>query len=264
MQNTAIQIMGILNVTPDSFYDGGLHNNINKAIDKAFEMIEQGATIIDIGGQSTKPNATKITDEEEWARIAPIIQALAKENIPLSIDTYYAYVVAQAYNYCQPIINDISGGSLDKALWPTVANLQLPYILMHIQGTPQTMQAAPIYTNVVNEIIDYFEEKIAALQALSIPIYALDVGFGFGKTIDHNYTLLKNLSAFKKFNIPLLAGLSRKSMIYKLLNTNADNALNGTTALHMAALINGATILRVHDVAEAKQTVTLFNTLHHA
>ncbi len=255
------QIMGIVNVTPDSFYDGGVTNSITKSIQQAIDMQAQGAAIIDIGGQSTRPNATLLSAQEELDRIALTIEGIMQYNPKsiISVDTFYSYVAEHTSFMGAKIVNDISSGDMDASMLTTIAALQIPYLAMHMQGTPATMQALPTYNNVTTDILNYFKNKLATFKQFGITQFAVDPGFGFGKTIKHNYELLKNLVAFKELEVPIMVGLSRKSMIYKPLNISATEALNGTTALHMIALANGANILRVHDVKEAKQAIDLWN-----
>jgi dihydropteroate synthase len=253
------KIMGILNITPDSFYDGGMHEGISRALDHAYEMIEQGVDILDIGGQSTRPTATFISAQEELDRVALIVEAIRNYNqkIIISIDTFYSQVADECVQLGADIINDISAGQFDKLMLPTVAQLQVPYIMMHVKGTVETMHFDPKYDDVVEDVFHFFEEKIKEVSFLGIKNIIIDPGFGFGKNIKHNYLLLQHLARFKELNYPILAGLSRKSMIYKTLNVNPDRALNGTTVLNTLALVNGANILRVHDVQEAKEVITL-------
>jgi len=255
--------MGILNVTPDSFYDGGRYDDSDAVLRQVEKMLHEGATIIDVGGMSSRPGARGVPVEEELNRVIPTVQAIRKRFTEafISIDTVWAKVAKEAIEAGADIVNDISGGSMDDALIPTVATLNVPYILMHIQGTPQTMQNEPHYEDVVTDVLDYFIKKTAELRQNGIKDIILDPGFGFGKTIEHNYTLLKKMSIFQITDLPLLAGVSRKSMIYKILDTTPDKALNGTTALNMIALQNGANILRVHDVREAVEVVKLYNYL---
>jgi dihydropteroate synthase len=256
-------IMGILNVTPDSFFDGGKFLNDETIIKKVNSMEYEGATIIDIGGYSTRPNADNVSEEEELQRVIPIIK-LVKHNFPtllISIDTFRSEVAKQAFAAGANIVNDISGGTMDENMFKTIAELKVPYILMHIKGTPQNMQKNPTYNNVVEEVKQYFSDKIKELNSLGFENIILDLGFGFGKTIKHNYQLLNNLEQFKSFNLPILTGISRKSMIYKILDTSADEALNGTSVLNTIALMKGSNILRVHDVKEAKEVTLLIKSL---
>lgn len=254
------QVMGILNVTPDSFHDGGRYTEIQDAVKQAEKMLIAGASIIDIGGQSTRPGAEDVGEQEELNRTIPIIQALVKQfsDIIISIDTYRATVAKAAINAGASIINDVSAGEDDVDMFNTVATLQVPYIIMHKQGNPQTMQQNPEYIDVVKEVVDYFITKTTQLKNLGVHDVIIDPGFGFGKTVEHNYSLLKHLGAFSIFDVPVLAGVSRKSMINKVLGTKPENALNGTTAVNTMALLNGAKILRVHDVKEAIQAIKLY------
>lgn len=254
-------VMGILNVTPDSFYDRHLLTGVDAIITHAGKMISEGADILDIGGQSTKPGSQRITIEEELARVLPVVILLQQKypGLVLSIDTYYAEVATAAVNAGADIVNDISGGDMDAAMLQTVAALQVPYICMHIRGTPETMQQKTNYDDVVKEVLDYFIEKIAACTAAGIKDVIIDPGFGFAKTIQHNFMLLKNLQAFQMLNKPILAGLSRKGTIYKTLGITVEEALNGTTVLNTLAFLNGAAIVRVHDVKEAKEIITLLD-----
>jgi dihydropteroate synthase len=260
------KVMGILNVTPDSFYDGGKNDGISKAVEKAIQMIEQGADIIDIGGQSTRPNAIQISATHELDRMATVLEAIRNYNqsIIISVDTFYSEVAKNVVALGADIINDISAGSMDNKMLATIGKLNVPYIAMHIQGTPANMQINPTYNNVTLDVFNYFQEIQFICKEHKIKKLIIDPGFGFGKTTKHNFELLKNLQTFTDLQIPILVGLSRKSMIYKPLAIEASDALNGTTALHMVALQNGANILRVHDVLEAKQTITLFNELQNA
>ena len=259
-------VMGILNVTPDSFYDRHLSKGVDAIITHAGKMISEGAEILDIGGQSTKPGSQRITIEEELARVLPVIILLQQKypGLVLSIDTYYAEVATAAINAGAHIVNDISGGDMDAVMLQTVAALQVPYICMHMRGTPETMQQNTNYDDVVKEVLDYFIEKIAACTAACIKDVIIDPGFGFAKTIQHNFTLLKNLQAFQMLNKPILAGLSRKGTIYKTLGITVEEALNGTTVLNTLAFLNGAAIVRVHDVKEAKEIVTLLDSYNKA
>ena len=250
-------IMAIVNITPDSFYDGGKYSTINDVLHDVEEKIEHGADIIDIGAASSRPNAKHIGEAEEWERLAQYLPQIRKKfpETFLSVDTFYACIAKKSAAEGADIINDISGGNLDPLMFETIAKLDLPYILMHMQGTPQTMQKDPTYVNVVKEVKEELFKKAEKLKALNFNKIILDPGFGFGKTTEHNYTLLKNLQKFSGF--PLLAGMSRKGMINKVIGTNPVTSLNGTTVLNTIALLNNASILRVHDVTEAKQAIEL-------
>jgi dihydropteroate synthase len=259
--DTTPLLMGILNSTPDSFFDGGLYTSEVKWLQKTADMIEAGADIIDVGAYSTRPGALNITEEEELERLIPVITSIRRhfpEQI-ISVDSFRASVVEKAVKEGANIINDISGGTIDNGMFPVVARLQVPYILMHIKGTPQTMQVAPSYENVVTEVNAYFEERIKLLHELDFFKIIIDPGFGFGKTLEHNFELFSNLDKFQSFNAPLLVGISRKSMIHKVLNISSKEALNGTTVLNTLALTKGASILRVHDVKEAKEVIDLYS-----
>jgi dihydropteroate synthase len=255
--------MGIINATPDSFYQGNINDD---CVGLAAKMLADGATILDVGGQSTQPNSTLLSAKEEMDRVLPVIKKIhtAFPKAIISVDTFYSEVAKAAVNAGASLVNDISAGNIDEQIFKTVAQLNVPYVCMHMQGTPAIMQQNPSYQNVTKEVIDFFIQKVATCKNAGIKDVIIDPGFGFGKTIEHNYTLLKNLSVFSMLDSPILAGVSRKSMIYKTLNTTAADALNGTTALHMIALLNGATILRVHDVKEAKETIDLFATYKKA
>lgn len=258
-------IMGILNLTPDSFFDGGKYQNIPQALHHAKKMLEEGADILDIGGMSSRPGARLITAEEECKRVLPLIEALQQE-LPeaiLSIDTIYATTARKAIEAGAAIINDISAGRIDPEMFSTVADLQVPYILMHMQGLPNNMQQQPAYADVVQEVFDFFVEKIGKLRQLGLHDIILDPGFGFGKTLEHNYALLRQLSAFRAFDLPILVGISRKSMINKVLHTKPAEALNGTTAAHILALEQGAHILRVHDVSPAREAIAIREAFHN-
>ena len=256
-------VMGILNVTPDSFFDGGKELSEENIVQKINAMEYDGAQIIDVGGYSTRPGAAKVSEEEEIKRVLPIVKLIRSnfKELEISVDTFRSNVAEKCVEVGATIINDISGGTLDDKMFNCIANLKVPYILMHIQGTPQTMQKKPSYTNVVTDVKHYFEEKINTLNQLGVNDIILDPGFGFGKTVKHNYELLNNLDAFKSFGLPVLAGISRKSMINKVIHTTPEEALNGTTVLNTIALTKGANILRVHDVKEAKECITLINNL---
>lgn len=258
------KVMGILNVTPDSFYDGGFYKDQNILIKQVEKMLHDGATFIDIGAYSSKPNANDVSLNEELNRILPIIDLLLKHfpDIIISIDTFRAEVAKQCIAKGAALVNDISAGLLDENMLQTVANLQVPYIMMHMRGTPQTMQQNTDYNSILKDILFYFSERITKARALGINDIIIDPGFGFAKTHEQNFELLKVLELFNITETPLLVGVSRKSMIYKTLNTTATEALNGTTALHMVALQKGAKILRVHDVKEAVECIKLFNELN--
>ena len=256
-------IMGIINATPDSFYKGNINDDMLLLAEK---MITDGATILDIGGQSTRPGSERIMAEEELKRAIPVIQLIHQyfPDIIISIDTYNSKVAIGAVEAGASIVNDISAGNMDNAMLHTVAALKVPYVCMHMQGTPALMQKEPQYTNVVTTVLDFFIVKIAQCQKAGIADIIVDPGFGFGKTIEHNFSLLKKMSAFGILDKPVLAGISRKNTIYKTLQTTADKALNGTTVLNTMALLNGATILRVHDVKEAKEAISLFTAYKKA
>lgn len=258
------KIMGILNLTPDSFYIGSRVNNSEAILSKATEMIEEGADFLDLGGYSSRPNAVDISVQEEIDRVLPAIEVIRKEypDIVLSIDTFRSKVAKEAILAGADMVNDISAGSLDEEMLELVASLKAPYIAMHMKGNPQTMQSLSQYSDILEEILYYFAEKVDLFRKLGIKDVIIDPGFGFAKTIEQNFFLLKNLKSFEVFGLPLLAGLSRKSMIYKTLQINAPEALNGTTALNMFALLQGANLLRVHDVKEAKETLKLFEQLY--
>lgn len=252
-------VMGIINTTPDSFYAGSRYTGVDAVLKQAELMLNDGADILDIGGQSTRPGSERITPEEELKRVIGGIETIHK-NFPeviISVDTYYSLVVEEAVAAGASIINDVSGGSMDQELIPVVASLQIPYILMHMKGTPQTMHQSPQYENVTKEVLDFFIQKVDELHKAGIHDVIIDPGFGFGKTIAHNFELLRHLSVFKMIECPILIGISRKSTIYKTLSITPAEALNGTTALNTIGLINGANILRVHDVKEAKEAIQL-------
>lgn len=261
------QVMGILNVTPDSFFDGGRYDDPAHALRQAEKMLREGAAILDVGGASSRPGAAEVSAVEEARRVVPLVEVLSAEfpEAILSVDTWRAPIARAAVEAGAGIVNDISAGRLDENLLPTVAELRVPYILMHMQGTPTTMQQDPSYQDVVTEVLDFFLEKIGRLRALGVRDIVLDPGFGFGKTVEHNYRLLNNLSTFSAVTgLPVLAGLSRKSMICKVLKVNPEHALNGTTALHMVALQQGARILRAHDVREAREVIRLWEMVESA
>lgn len=253
-------VMGIINATPDSFYEGHLPLNNEEILMLATKMIAEGATLLDIGGMSTKPGSTAISGQEEMDRVLPVIELLKKtfpETI-LSIDTYRSNVAKAAVEAGATIVNDISGANMDNEMLSAVAKLNVPYICMHMKGTPYNMQVSPVYENVVKEVLDFFIQKKEQCKKAGIKDIIFDPGFGFGKTAQHNFQLLKNLSLLCLPENPLLVGLSRKSTIYKTLNISAAEALNGTTVLNTIALLNGACILRVHDVKEAKEAILLY------
>ena len=256
-------VMGILNITPDSFYAGSRFPENNRIIDTVGPMIEDGATIIDIGGQSTRPGAEKIAADEEAERVVPVIETIRKTfpNLFISVDTYYAAVARHSVIAGADIVNDISAGLLDPGMPEAVAQLNVPIIAMHMKGTPQTMQGLAHYEHLIPEILEYFIERISHLEAAGIKDIILDPGFGFAKTIEQNFLLLAGLENLKILQKPVLAGLSRKSMIYKTLKTTPEASLNGTTALNTIALTKGANILRVHDVKEAAECIKLTSQL---
>jgi dihydropteroate synthase len=257
-------VMGIINATPDSFYGGSRFNGVDGIVAQAEKMLKDGADIIDIGGQSTRPGSELISAEEEIKRVVPAIKAIA-ERFPgsyISIDTFYSKVALAAVDAGARIVNDISAGSMDNKMIETIAALKVPYILMHMKGTPQIMQESATYENVTREVLDFFIFQTNELKNAGILDILIDPGFGFAKTIGHNFELLKNLSVFKMLDKPILIGVSRKSTIYKTLGINADEALNGTTVLNTIGLMNGASVLRVHDVKEAKEAVTLFSAMN--
>lgn len=254
-------IMGILNLTDDSFYDGGQHNSIKKALLQTEKMLDDGAKIIDIGAYSSRPKAKHISLDEEWQRLEKTLQIINKEfpQAILSVDTFRSEIARRSVDNGADIINDISAGNLDPHMFDTVADLNVPYIMMHMQGTPQTMQDNPHYDCIQKEVANYFLNKVKTLQQKGLRKIIIDPGFGFGKTLEHNYQLLNNLEELHTLELPLLVGVSRKSMVYKVLETDAKNSLNGTTAIHTLCLSKGASILRVHDVKEAVECVKLIN-----
>lgn len=260
---TSPKIMGILNVTPNSFYDGGKHNRIDTALLQTEKMISEGATFIDVGGASSKPGVEEVSPDEELKRVLPVIEKISKNfpHIYISIDTYRSNVARQAVDAGAQLVNDISAGNADDNMLKTVGKLGVPYIAMHMQGTPKTMQNKPTYDDVLIAIRSFFSEKIAAAHAAGINDIIVDPGFGFGKTPQHNFALLNHLNTLQIDGVPLLVGVSRKSMIHKTLNIDIQEALNGTTVLHTVALRQGAHLLRVHDVKEAKQAVDLIKAL---
>jgi len=258
------KIMGILNITPDSFYDGGVFNSDKKILNQVEKMISEGADMIDIGGYSSRPGANEVNIDDEIGRVIPAIELIKNKfcDTIISIDTYRSKVAKKAINAGASIINDISSGDLDSEMFNCVAKLKVPYIMMHMKGIPNNMQKNPEYENVIVEIVKNLSNKLFLAKKAGIIDVIIDPGFGFGKTATHNYSILKNLSFFKELGCPILVGISRKSMIYKLLDKNPENALNGTTCLNTISIINGAKILRVHDVKEAKEVITLTNFLN--
>jgi len=252
-------IMGILNVTPDSFFDGGKRSDIDQLVAHVKQLLNEGASIIDVGGYSTRPGAKQVSEKEELDRVLPPIKALVKAfpQIVISIDTFRSQVAKKCIEVGASIVNDVTGGAKDEKLFDTIAQLNVPYVLTHLQGDLETMQQNPTYNNVVDDVTLYFKEKIAFLTTKGVHNIILDPGFGFGKTIQHNYELLNNINILKSFGLPILVGISRKSMINKPLNITPQESLNGTTVLNTVALMKGANILRVHDVKEAKEVIEL-------
>ena len=255
------KVMGILNLSDNSFYDGGKYNNTKKILIQTKKMINEGANIIDIGAQSSRPGSNEISEEEELNRIIPSLIEIRKHfpNVLISVDTYRANVAEESINNGADIINDISSGDLDNNMFSVIAKHKVPYIIMHMLGTPKNMQENPTYNNVVEEIINYFQQKIETLHDLGINNLIINPGFGFGKTLENNYEILNNLEKFKCLEYPILVGVSRKSMIYKLLDTDANQALNGTSVINTIALTKGTDILRVHDIKEAVECIKIVN-----
>lgn len=258
------KVMGILNVTPDSFYDGGTYKNSKSILAQAEKMLYEGATFIDIGAYSSRPNADYVSEEEELQRILPIVELLIKEfpEALISIDTFRSKIAKQCIETGAALINDISAGQMDKNMLPTIASLQVPYVMMHMRGTPKTMQQLTNYDNLIEDILFYFSERIAASRNLGIIDIIVDPGFGFAKTLEQNFQLLNKLELFNIIEKPLLVGISRKSMIYKTLESSANEALNGTSILNTIGLQKGASILRVHDVKEAMECVKLVDMVN--
>jgi dihydropteroate synthase len=256
-------VMGIVNITPDSFYAGSRFTNSDAILSQAEKMIEEGADILDLGGQSTRPGSEAVTVEEELKRVIPNIGNIHRHfpDSITSVDTFYSKVAVEAVNAGASIVNDISAGRQDEKMLTEVAALKVPFVAMHMRGNPSTMQELTTYDNLVRELLDFFIEKREQCRQAGIKDLIIDPGFGFAKTIGQNFELLKNLSVFKMLDLPILVGLSRKSTIYKTLNISAEEALNGTTVLNTIALMNGANIIRVHDVKEARETVKLFAEL---
>jgi len=257
------KVMGILNVTPDSFYDGGKFKNDKSILIQTEKLIIEGANFIDIGAYSSNPGADFVSETEELNRLIPIVRLIhdAFPETPISIDSFRSNVINMSIQAGAAMVNDISGGQLDPLMFETVGKLGVPYILMHMRGTPQTMQRMTSYSNVIKEVYSFFTERIELAKKHQIKDIIIDLGFGFSKTLEQNFKLLESLDFYKNLNLPILAGVSRKSMIYKTLDTNADQALNGTTALHMIALEKGAKLLRVHDVKEALECIKLHRAL---
>ncbi len=255
--------MAIINTTPDSFYSGSRYGAETEILKAAETALKEGATFLDVGGQSTRPGSSRVTADEEAQRVLPAIKSIAKHfpEALISIDTYYAEVAKAAIERGACLVNDVSAGTIDKNLIPTVASLQVPYVLMHLQGSLETMQKAPAYQNVVLDVFDFFSFKLKELSDAGINDVVADIGFGFGKTAAHNFQLLKELAYFKQLGKPVLVGLSRKGTIYKTLGITPEEALNGTTVLHTVALLNGASLLRVHDVKPALEAVKLVQQL---
>ena len=253
-------VMGILNVTPDSFFDGGQYDSTAAALERVSVMIDEGATIIDVGGMSSRPGAEVIDQDVELSRVIPVIEAISKSHPDqlISIDTVHSKVARAAIEAGVHLINDISGGHIDPAIWDVARDLKVPYILMHMQGKPSNMQDQPEYNDVVLDILGYLRKRVKALRDHGVIDVIVDPGFGFGKTVEQNYSLLKKLSVFEMLDCPILVGISRKSMLYKPLEITPSIALNATTAAHMIALTNGAKILRVHDIKEAAEAVKVY------
>lgn len=253
------RVMGIVNITPDSFYDGGRHSTAVAAADHAARLLEEGADLLDIGAYSSRPGAAEVSEQEELDRLIPVVEQVSRRfpEAPVSVDTFRASVASAAVAAGAGVVNDISGGMLDPEMFATVARLDVPFILMHMRGTPATMQQLTDYPDMMAEICAYFGEKMQQLRDLGVKDIILDPGFGFAKTISQNYELLRRLDELHMFGLPLLGAISRKSMIYKTLGVTAEQALNGTTVLHTMMLMKGIHILRVHDVKEAREAVTL-------
>ncbi len=259
-------VMGIINATDESFYEGHLSLNIDQLLEKVANMLSEGASILDIGGQSTRPGSIRLSANQEAERVIPVINKI-KQSFPdsiISIDTYHHEVAKWAVESGASLVNDVSGGNMDEHMIDTVAKLGVPYVCMHMLGTPETMQNNPVYTDITKEITDYFIKKISLCQQAGINDVIVDPGFGFGKTIQHNFTLLNKMNSLNILNRPVLAGLSRKSTIYKTLGITPGESLNGTTVLNTLALNNGASILRVHDVKEAVEAIKLFTAYKNA
>jgi len=259
------KVMGIVNLTPDSFYDGGAYLTDKEALKRAEQILTEGGTIIDLGAYSSRPGAEEISPEEELKRLLPALKAIVKEfpEAVISADTFRAEVAEASVNEGACIINDISGGELDDKMFETIARLQVPYILMHMRGNPQKMNRLTDYEDILKELLNYFSQKVFRLRELGVKDVIIDPGFGFAKTKEQSFRLLKELNYFKILNLPILTGVSRKSMIYKTLDTSPGQALNGTTVLNTVCLLNGANILRVHDVKEAIEAIKLINLINY-
>jgi dihydropteroate synthase len=257
-------VMGILNIAPDSFYDGGRYTDIHSMLNKAASMVSEGADIIDVGAASTRPGAALIDPTNEINKLRPALKHLNREfpDTIISVDTYHSSTVAMAIDEGAHMINDISAGSFDPQMFATIAAYNIPYIIMHIQGTPETMQLNPSYDNIINDMVGYFSRKIIELNNLGVHDVIIDPGFGFGKTLEHNYHILSEMDFLRMFERPILVGLSRKSMINRVLSINPEKALNGTTVLNTIALMKGADILRVHDVKEARETIKIMGMIN--
>jgi dihydropteroate synthase len=259
------RVMGIINATPDSFYGGSRVSEPALVLEKAREMINQGADILDVGAVSSRPGSQEISETEELERLSPVLEAIREDfpDFPVSVDTWRAGVARTVRErFGIQLINDISAGNFDPDMFPTMAKLEIPYIIMHMQGSPANMQDDPAYENLVDELLQFFAERVYKLRKLGLNDIVIDPGFGFGKTLEQNYKLLGQLDSFRMLELPLMAGISRKSMIYKLLDSEPDDALNGTTAAHMALLLKGARLLRVHDVQAAVETVKIFQQIY--
>lgn len=259
---TTPKVMGILNITPNSFYDGGQYVTEKSILNQVEKMLLEGAAFIDLGAYSSKPNAALVSEEEEIERLLPVIKSVLKHfpDTLLSIDTFRSEVAKVSLDLGAAMINDIAAGNLDEKMFETIAKYQVPYVMMHMKGTPQTMTSLTQYDNIVKEMLFYFSEKIATARSFGINDLIVDPGFGFAKTTEQNYEVLQHLALFQNLELPILVGVSRKSMVYKILETNAEDALNGTTVLNTIALTKGANILRVHDVKEAVEAAKLFTT----
>jgi dihydropteroate synthase len=256
-------VMSIVNLTPDSFYDGGKQGSFKKLLKRVEKDIDQGCSILDLGAESTRPGSEPVGVEEELKRLLPALKLIRNTfpEIIISIDTYRSETAIAAAEQGADMINDISSGAVDENMLETVAELKLPYIAMHMKGTPKTMQVKPVYKNVVKEVNDFFTSKLKECKAVGIKNAIIDPGFGFGKTLEHNYELLNKLEELKKHKVPVLVGVSRKGMIQKVLNCDAEHALNGTSVVNTIALLKGASILRVHDVKEAMEAIKIVNQI---